>query len=887
MSTLPPSLGEQARVIETRVRRVTLLWFVLVAGLLLGSCVFSVVRLRQAVAQFADERVRVVTTTLINQLTITDTLYRRLAQAGVRVLASDLLELGVPIVAPGRIWVSGQELPDLRFGTVPLSRSAPVVRSVADQMGATATLFVRNGDRFVRAVTTVRDRQGEFAVGSELDPSGAPYRTLRAGKAFLGVALILGEPYFAAYEPIVDASGNVVGAFYAGYQIATLKEIGRIVQTTKILDHGFVALAAADGSREFHSAHVSDRAIATVLDSPGMRSPGIMETRIGNYAVSRRLFVPWNASIYTAIYTPDIDRLAIQLTIGVLGLTAVMLVAVLFLSWLYSQRLSRALIAGEIARRKAEQEQAESRLARLEAEEANQAKGSFLANMSHELRTPMNAIIGYSEMLIEVAEDLRPEEFVPDLQKIQAAGKHLLGLINDVLDLSKIEAGRMTLYLEDFDLSTTLMDVASTVAPLVIKNGNKLRLGFPRDLGIVHADLTKFRQCLLNLLGNATKFTRNGTITVNVTIVPSPASDRVLASERDPAGERVQVAISDTGIGIAREQLDGLFESFNQADSSTTRQYGGTGLGLAISRRFSRLMGGDITVTSTPGVGSTFTLELPRRVIDPHAESPSPERLPVAAPPAAPPAVAPRATVLVIDDDLASCDQVRRRLVRLGYGVEVAHAGEAGLALARSLKPDVITLDVMMSGMDGWAVLEALKADPELAAIPVVMMSLLENRELASTLGAADSLTKPVHQSQLDQLLATIRSVERPRPVRLLVVEDEPANALLLQRILQRQGWVVSQAANGHEALAAVARERPDLILLDLMMPGMDGLEFLDHLRRNPAAIAIPVVVLTARDLSEDDLSRLHGRVREVLRKGEFNAVALTEQINAILTTGG
>ncbi len=868
-----PSLGDEARAIERRVRRGTIIWFAAVATLLVGSSVFSLVRLRQAVEQVARNRVQVVNENLEDQLTITDTIYRRLALAGVRVLASDLLELGMPNVAPGSVRVAGKELPNLRFGATSAAQTEPLVRAVSDQMGATATVFVLKGDRFVRMATTVQDRQGRLALGTQLDPKGRPYRSLKAGNLYLGVALIFGEPYFSAYQPIRDASGKVVGAFYTGYQIATLDEIGHSVRTTKILDNGFVALTDTEGNRLFQSTHVPAARIASVLDSPLIRGQTAQSVHLGPFEVSRRVFAPWGSIIYSAKYWPDIDRLTFQLVIGVLGLTAVMVVAVLVLSWWFSQKLSRALIAGEIARRKAEREEQEACLARLEAEQANQAKSDFLANMSHELRTPMNAILGYSEMLIEEAEDLEPSDFVPDLEKIQAAGKHLLGLINDVLDLSKIEADKMMLYLEDFDLSTTLAEVASTVKPLFEKNRNQLVIDCPDGTGVIHADLTKFRQCLLNLLSNATKFTEEGTITLTVRSVGLQE------------GEWLRLTVADTGIGMTPEQMGRLFESFSQADSSTTRKYGGTGLGLAISRRFCRLMGGDITVTSTPGVGSSFTMELPRQVVDPDAEPIKPA--PAMDPPEAQiPPVMPRGTVLVIDDDPTTGELIQRHLSRQGYRVEVAAAGDEGLALAKTLHPDVITLDVMMPGIDGWAVLEALKADSDLAAIPVVMMSMLENRELALSLGAVDSLGKPVQRSTLDRLLGMIEAAERPHPARLLVVEDEPANAELLKRVLERQGWCVEQASNGEEALAAVAEQRPDLIVLDLMMPRMDGLEFLEKLRSNPVAISIPVLVLTAKDLTEADQNRLHGRVREVLCKGEFSAVALTEQIDAILTPG-
>ncbi len=526
------------------------------------------------------------------------------------------------------------------------------------------------------------------------------------------------------------------------------------------------------------------------------------------------------------------------------------------------------------------------------AEDANRAKSQFLANMSHELRTPLNAIIGYSEMLQEDADDLGYSNIVPDLEKIRGAGKHLLSLINDILDISKIEAGKMEVYLETFEVSQLVYEVQATIQPAMDKNHNSFVIECSPDVGMVHADLTKVRQSLLNLLSNAAKFTERGTITL--TVLPSTAYPHALLSpsslplSHSPA--YIGFRVSDTGIGMTEAQMQKVFQAFSQADASTTRKYGGTGLGLAISRRFCQMMGGDITVTSEAGQGSIFTIWLPMNVADTQRDL---EQMTQGHGSAVQyqesrQAIAHGSTVLVIDDDPAVRDLMQRYLMREGFHVETAADGEEGLQLARELRPDAITLDVLMPTMNGWSVLSAFKTDPELADIPVVVMTIVDDKNKGFALGAADYLTKPVDYRRLTTLLrqyrpATSNTLDRAGQV--LLVEDDPTIRVMFRRMLEREGWAVAEAENGRVGLEQVAVATPDLILLDLMMPEMDGFQFIAALRHNPDWRSLPIVVVTALNLTPADHLHLNGYVEQILQKDAHSCDDLLREVHDLVLT--
>lgn len=492
------------------------------------------------------------------------------------------------------------------------------------------------------------------------------------------------------------------------------------------------------------------------------------------------------------------------------------------------------------------------------AERANEAKSVFMASMIHELKTPLTAVIGYAELMESVAsKNSACSVMVPDLQRVRRAGQYLLSLVNEVLDLSKIEAGRATLYLETIELDEVIRDVTAIIEPIKGSNTLTVKAPPPEELGSIRSDITKVQQILFNLLSNAAKFTENGQITLEV--------------ERDQ--DFVTFKVSDTGIGMTSEQIDRIFAPFTQADPIVAKKYGGTGLGLYISLAFVKMMDGRLEVKSVYGEGSTFTVVLPAVIQSTVEEVQAPvltslKRNRRSLVP----------TVLVVEDDSSMRELMARLLKTEGYMVETCEKGGAVIDKVRAVRPDLITLDVIMPDVNGWSVLRTLKADPDLANIPVVVVTALNQQESAWALKANAFLTKPIDREELLKVLETYCPFQ-PVPARVLIIEDDQDTRALLRRTLEREGmYEVLEAADGSEGLDLIVQGAlPDVIILDLMMPRLDGFEFLERVKQNKWDGF--VVVVTAKKLTEQDRCTLDG-VSHIFEKGKGSY----ETLHSILT---
>ncbi|MGG6296239.1 response regulator [Leptolyngbya sp. AN02str] len=500
------------------------------------------------------------------------------------------------------------------------------------------------------------------------------------------------------------------------------------------------------------------------------------------------------------------------------------------------------------------------------AEAANRAKSIFLANMSHELRTPLNAIMGYSEILKEDVSAEGCEFLVPDLDKIHQSGQHLLGLINDILDISKLEAGRVELTATQFAVADLVEAVVQSVKPSAIAKGNTLQVHYQATLPPLHTDLGKVQQILSNLLSNAAKFTEQGTITFTVdeTVEERSPTDAANSGKLQPP--RIRFSVADTGIGMAPDAQEQIFQAFTQVDDSTTRKYGGTGLGLAISYRYAQLLGGSITVESTPGVGSTFVLDLPLTLPNP-ASSPS-ESLPPE--PAGDPEPRSSGLVLVIDDDRAVRDWMVERLNQQGYRVITAWGGKEGLRLARDVRPDWIVLDMLMPSLESWAVLSTLKSERALETIPVVMMATkmppvkLES-SARSPSGYGLGLMELVLPGQGHRLVAHLEQLANPADTPVLLYHPDEVTRHRLATPLQQAGWRCIEVENSGDWPEQATGQAPAVLLLDLLQLSKEGFHIIEQVRRQSLR-PVRVVAIATRELTPTDHSRLNGRIEQFVQ---------------------
>ncbi len=520
----------------------------------------------------------------------------------------------------------------------------------------------------------------------------------------------------------------------------------------------------------------------------------------------------------------------------------------------------------DISQRKRAEEQLQEALARLEAqnaelEAASQLKSEFLANMSHELRTPLNAILGFSELLLDAPEDEAPEVRTEFLTTIHDSGEHLLALINDVLDLSKVEAGRMELHFTTFEVQELVQRVVETVRPLASRKSIALDAALGMAGGLV-ADFGRVKQILYNLLSNAIKFTPDG--------------GRVQV-EAQVDEQTVLLIVSDTGIGIAPEDHERIFLEFQQVDSSADRRYEGTGLGLALTKRIVELHGGRMWLESALGQGSRFFVELPRQPagLSPERALPTPASSDVRAERV--PGDDVRPLVLVVEDDARAANLLRMYLARGGYRAVVAQSGADAIDQARTLNPIAITLDILLPELDGWEVLRQLKSDASTRDVPVVVVSVVDDQQLGYALGAADYFVKPVDRHALLARLAryTFTTKVKERPVRVLAVDDDPAALRLMAGILEPLGFTVSTAQGGAEGIALALRDVPDLVLVDLMMPDVNGFDVIDALKAQAATRDVPILVVSAKDITAADKARLNGHVAAIFQKGSTLRVDL------------
>lgn len=500
--------------------------------------------------------------------------------------------------------------------------------------------------------------------------------------------------------------------------------------------------------------------------------------------------------------------------------------------------------------------------AKEKAESAAQAKSEFLANMSHELRTPLNAIIGFCEILIEDATELKQEGVVSDLEKIHTSGIDLLALINDILDLSKIEVKKIDINISSFEMKNLVNSVKTTLEPYAKINRNKIQINLPKKSIVVSSDELKIRQILFNLLTNACKNSEESDINLTIT------------RETVKKAQYIVFKVQDFGVGIPKNKMKEIFEPFNQGNLTDNSKLKGTGLGLTISKTYSELLGGYIHVKSKEGIGSTFTSYI---LQDYNQDKVKSEEYKIVETPQIVP-FPQKGKILVIDDDINFLDLIDRRLTKEGYLVFTANNGQSGLNKANKIIPDIIILDIVMPDMDGWTVYKKLKKTPLISQIPVIIVTIGDYEKMAKDFGVVDFLAKPIKWNTLNVILSKYKIISKSKHI--LVIDDDSATRIILRKMLVKDGWRVDEAENGKVAFDRIKKEKPELILLDLLMPVMDGFKFLKVIKAEHSLIDIPIIVITSKDLTADDYSYLTANVDRVIQKGDYTRKEIINRID-------
>ena len=827
-----------------------LLWIGVITSLLFASSMFTLFRVRSAVSELTKSKSDGEVTQVIEKFEIIEDLLGEWLDRSLSELKRSTLVYGKPNLQKTRYqYISGGDLersvPTLSFGSFKANVFSSNLSQLAKTLGTSATIFVRDGDNMIRLATSIQDKDGMSAVATMLDPEGFVLPKLLRAEEFRGLARILGTLYYTRYVPIIDKKSQVIGAWYVGYPIASVgSAIKESLNNADLRSNSHLMILDDNDQLGYSSEGTPPNLIkdvAKVGKSTNIEKRTVIKSSsLPDVQYQFIPFKPWGIQIVTTTNLGEDNSLAIRMSLGIFAIQFLVAIAVILLTWIFSQRLAKALAAGNQAR--------------LQSEEANKAKSAFLANMSHELRTPMNAIIGYSEILIEECEEMEPEEIEQDLEKILSSAKHLLGLINDVLDLSKVEAGKMSIYLEPVHLRGFMNDVVVTLKPLADKNNNKLMLDLDEFSDYcITTDITRLKQIILNLSSNACKFTKEGIVSISLRI------------ERDSESKsRLVVAIRDSGIGMTDEQMNRLFADFSQADVSTTREYGGTGLGLSLSRRFCRMMGGDITVESVKDQGSTFTVSLPVDVV-----SSSTQELTSAKSSASDsPAVVScdleskqrsiRARVLLIDDDNNNTEIFRRFLLNDGFEVMHSSSIEEGFAKASQCAPELVIVDIEHSSLHGIDLLAKMKNSDFLSSIPVVMVNMKDQFELSYLLGAASCLQRPIDWSRVEATLTRICQTKSVGKREVLIVEESQEISENLSKMLAQDHWEIRNFARARFAIDSIVEAKPDLVMLDLSTHREEGLAFMAALRQLHNEESLPVLLLSQNSVSIDALNLLN-----------------------------